>query len=73
MRNIPLPLPIRVAIGFFVTGKPVKTHINKKPIFFKPLLIVRLQASICLNFILPEFKLNKPYDNVLQKNFFYLI
>ena len=35
------------------TGVPVNTLINKNPSFFKPLLIVRLQASICLYVNLP--------------------
>ena len=40
----------------------VKIFIHKLPTFFKPLFIARLQASICLNLILPEAKLCKAYS-----------
>lgn len=57
----PLPLPIREAIDFLVTDTKGNTRIHNKPALEIPRLIVRLQASICLNVNLPDSKDCKPY------------
>jgi len=45
---------MRTAEAFFVTGAYVNKRIHNCPALVIPRLIVRLQASICLNVILPD-------------------
>jgi len=50
----PLPLPIRDAIDFLVTGTKGNTRIHNNSFLEIPRLKVRRQASICLKVNLPD-------------------